>query len=352
MTQPRVIFDPHWRTVAELFSPQALAAFQNSYDVIWGRDAPIPHDVLHGALPGASAYIAAAPVVDQAFLDAAQDLKLVVEVSGAFPDSIDYRACAERGVEVLSCAPGFRNSVAEMGVAMALAGGRGLVTEHEAFRQGREGWLQDNPETDFSLYGAEIGFVGFGQIAREIHRLIAPFRPTVSIYDPWLPQSIIDQEQVSSETLDEVLKRARCLFVTAAPTAENRALLSAEKLALMPDNAVLVLLSRAHLVDFDAVTAEAATGRLRVATDVFPTEPLAQDHPIRSAKNAILSPHRAAAVRGGRHLIGDMILDDLNALFSGQNQRRLSRADLSRIDLVTGVGDARKGTQMVTTRKL
>lgn len=68
----------------------------------------------------------------------APHLRTIVEVSGAFPDKIDYTACFEAGIEVLSCAPGFRQSVTEIGLAMALAGARRLAHEHEAFRAGRE----------------------------------------------------------------------------------------------------------------------------------------------------------------------------------------------------------------------
>ena len=56
-----------------------------------------------------------------------------------------------------------------MTLAMMLGAGRGLVEEHEAFRRGDESWLDDRPETDFSLYRQTIGFIGFGQISRETH---------------------------------------------------------------------------------------------------------------------------------------------------------------------------------------
>ena len=88
--------------------------------------------------------------------------------------TIDYQACADRGVEILSCAPGFRSAVAEMVLAMTLSAARGLVREHEAFRTGKERWLEDCAQTDFTLFNASVGFVGFGQIAQEMTRLLAP----------------------------------------------------------------------------------------------------------------------------------------------------------------------------------
>ena len=80
----------------------------------------------------------------------------------------------------------------------------------------------------------------------------------------------------------------------------------------------------------------AAAGRIRVATDVFPDEPLGPGDPIRTSRNVILSPHRAAAVPGGRHLIGDMILHDVTAILNGDPERHLKRADPAMVaDLVS-----------------
>ncbi len=350
MTKPTIILDPHWRSLAELFSQDTLSALREGFDVIWGRDEPISSEAFDAAWPSASVLISASPTVTRKMLDDAPKLRAVIEVSGAFPDSIDYEACAEKGVEVLSCAPGFRESVAEMGLAMALAGARGLVAEHEAFRGGNEGWLQENPTTDFSLHGARIGFVGFGQIARELTGLLAPFRPRFRAHDPWLAQGNVDQFDVELCRLEDLLKWSRCLFVTAAPTSRNKALISADMVALLPDHALVVLLSRAHLVDFDALVAAAKTGRIRVAADVFPVEPLPRNHPVRNVSNVILSPHRAAAVQGGRHLIGDMILRDLKAMCSGDSSRQLATSDSSRVDLVAGIGNAARATKMAVER--
>ena len=177
MTKPLIILEPHWRTMDEIFSARSKASFEEHFDIVWGRDGNIPADVYDDALPGAFAIVTANPVLDSAGLERAKNLRAVVELSGSFPDTVDYAACAERGVEVLSCSPGFRRAVAEMGMAMLLAGARGLVREHEAFRVGEERWLEDVPDTDFTLHGANIGFVGFGQIASRARWRNSPRTP-------------------------------------------------------------------------------------------------------------------------------------------------------------------------------
>lgn len=348
--KPRVVLDPCWRRLDELFSPGDLASLRGEFDVIWAQGAPMPEAELAAALEWAFAYIAATPRLDAAGLAAAPNLRAVIEVSGAFPDTIDYDACAERGVEVLCCAPGFRQPVAEMALAMTLGGARGLFAEHEAFRKGEERWLEDYEGRDFSLFGATIGFVGYGQIAREIHRLITPFGVSVLAFDPWLDPARAAAAGVTLLDLHQVMRTSRCLYVTAAPTTENKGMIDAHGLAQLPDAAMVVLVSRAHLVDFSALLSEVATGRIRAAIDVFPTEPLPPDHTARRLPGLILSPHRAAAVEGGRQLIGRLILDDLRLLSRRQNPANLQRARVLDISKLAGAGNATEVEDMAGQR--
>jgi phosphoglycerate dehydrogenase-like enzyme len=234
---------------------------------------------------------------------------------------------------------------------MVIAGGRGLVQEHEAFRRGGEHWLNDNTSTDFSLYGQQIGFVGFGSIGRECARLMAPFRPTIRAYDPWLDPDVARAAGAELTSLEEVMRRSRCVIVAATPTQENRGLVNGPMLALMPEHALLVVISRAHLVDFEAMQQAVAAGRIRVATDVFPEEPLPADHKLRSMDNVILSPHRAAAVQGGRRLIGSMIVSDLRLMLDGRAPQSLQRAQPDKVEQVAGAGRTKSTIDMASLKR-
>jgi len=326
----------------ELFSTAARRDLHARFDVVWGQDGTIPDDLYTEALPHAFAVIAAQPRLSIDDLSSASKLKAVIEVSGSFPDTIDYHACETAGIEVLSCSPGFRESVAEMGLAMLLGGARGLVAEHEAFRQGRERWLQDRPETDFSLYRSTIGFVGFGQISQEMTRLLAPFGTRILAADPWLPKEVVDQFGAELVPLEELVTSCRAVIVAAVPTQDNHHLVNADLLAKMADQTLVILLSRAHLLDLDAMLAEVGRRRLRFVTDVFPEEPLPAGHPLRQMSDVILSPHRAAAVEAGRQLIGDMILHDVCAMLEGDKTRHLARANPASVGRMAGIGDAKK----------
>ncbi|ASJ70959.1 NAD(P)-dependent oxidoreductase [Granulosicoccus antarcticus] len=341
-TRPTLILDAHWRQISELFSPQELESLHQLFEVVWGKDTPIPAEILEEAWPRASVLIAASPRVDASSLARAPQLHTIIEVSGAFPDTVDYQACGERGVEVLSCAPGFQESVAEMALAMTLAGARGLINEHENFRTGTERWLNDNTDTDFTLFNSTVGFVGFGSIARATRKVMQPFNVNVMAHDPWLDKSIATTEAVELVEFDELLQRCRVVFITAAPTQSNYQMLDARAIALMQQASLLVVISRAHLIDFEAVVDAVASGHIRLAIDVFPDEPLANTHRLRALRNVILSPHRAAAVAGGRQLIGRMIINDLQNTLNNNPARQLQVAQLKHVAELASVGDAHK----------
>ncbi|WP_298843578.1 NAD(P)-dependent oxidoreductase [uncultured Roseobacter sp.] len=330
MTRSILIMDQHFRQLEELFRPAAYSALKETCDVVGGANWPLPKDDLAMSLPDAEFIIAARPELTREQIGMAGNLRAVIEVAGTFQTGIDYQACFDRGIEVLSCAPGFRYSVAEMTLGLILAGARGIVDEHERFRAGSERWLHDNMGTDFSLYGQTIGFVGYGSIAREAARLLTPFAPKIKAFDPWL-EAAGTLDDVEFCDLEETLTSCRCVVVAATPTEENYHLVSRELIAKMPRGTLVVVISRAHLVDFEALVEAADAGRLRIASDVFPREPVSKRDAMRQAENVIWSPHRAAAVEGGRHPIGDMILHDIRAIQSGRPERRLQTASLENI---------------------
>lgn len=318
--------DGRFRRLEELFTPADFGRLERQCEIAGGVNWAMPAERLASLLPEAHYFVGMNPRFDRARLAAAPNLKAIIEVGGHFPPGIDYAACDERGVEVLSCSPGFRESVAEMALGMMIAGGRGLVEEHLAFRGGYEHWYADHPESDFSLYRQRIGFIGFGSISREIVRLMQPFAPIVSAYDPWLDPAVANEHGAELVDLETLVSSNRCVVVAATPTDENKGLLSSALIDRMPRGTLVVVISRAHLVDFPALTAAASARRIRLATDVFPVEPIAHDDPVRTQPNTILSPHRAAAVEGGRRLIGQMIADDIEAMIAGSDTRRLLRA--------------------------
>jgi phosphoglycerate dehydrogenase-like enzyme len=323
----KVIVDPFFRSMEDIFSPQEAERLAGLVEIVWGRDEPMPPEEFETALADAVAVVCGGWRYGQV-LSRADNLRAIITVSGGWPPELDYERCFERGIRVLSAAPAFAAAVAEMALALALACGRDLVAEDRAMRSAEERFLNSARTLETSLlFGKPVGFVGFGNIGRQLRRLLEPFGCELRAFDPWLTDAYLREEGVEPAGLEQLLESSRVVFVLATPTTENAALLSRDLLELVRPDDVLVLVSRAHVVDFDALTELVLAGRFRAAIDVFPYEPLDPNHPIRTASHAVLSPHRAGLVREALWEIGSLVVDDLEAIVHGLPPRRLQAAE-------------------------
>lgn len=318
--KPKIILDPAFRRMENILGADDLARLHAAADVLWGQDEPMPAAELDKVSGEVVAIISGS--WRHGDVSRFPRLRAILEVGGGFPSpkDLDYAACFSRGIRVLSCAPAFGPAVAELGLALALACARQIAWTDRAFRQDDPNWSHTSFETEigtpFTLYGKQVGFIGFGGLARALKPLLAPFGCPIQVYDPWLTETYLRQQGVTPVDLDTLLATSRVIFVLAVPSAGNRAMLDGAKLDLIRPDAAFILLSRSHVVDFDALTERVLAGRFLAAIDVFPQEPLAKDHPIRKASHAVLSSHRAGANLEAILNIGRIVADDIEAICS------------------------------------
>ena len=315
--RPKVILDPSFRRMEEIFHPQDLARLNACCEVVWGRDAPMPDDLIEQERGDAFAVVTTRWRYGD--LQTMPKLRAVLEVGGRHPSPavLDYAYCRANGIRVLSCAPAFGPMVAEMALGMAIDAARQITAGHERFRAGDERYLWHGNEDTFTLYGKTVGCIGFGGLAQSLTPLLQPFRCRLLAYDPWRTEQYLRDQGAEPHELEELLATARIIFVLAIPSTANKAQLDRAKLELIREDAVFVLMSRAHMVDFDALTELLFERRFRAAIDVFPDEPLPAEHPIRQAPNVVLSAHRAGSIVGDSNLIGRLVVDDLEAMARG-----------------------------------
>ncbi len=324
--KPKVIVNPSFRRMDEIFSPEDQRRMRDLVEVIWAKDERMPPEDFRRALPAAEVLVTSGWHYGDV-LDQATRLKAIMDVSGSFPLNLDYDACYQRRIRVLSAAPGFGRQVAEFSLGLAIDAARQISYGDRLMRRGEEAYLWHGNADTFLLYDQPVGIIGYGSLARALHPLLKPFGVSISVYDPWLSQGYLKRQGLRPLTLEELMATSKFIFVMAVPSAENRAMLSRELLELIPPQAVLILASRAHVIDFDVATEMVLAGRFKLATDVFPIEPLPADHPIRSAEGATLSAHRAGSVAQGMVELGEMVVDDLEAIVKGMPPRRLQMAE-------------------------
>ncbi|MBB3976438.1 phosphoglycerate dehydrogenase-like enzyme [Rhizobium azooxidifex] len=324
-TRPVAISAPEPRTLELIFTPEALKRLKETYRIVEADPediAGLGDDVLSQAR-----YIIGQPPLTAETLDRMANLRCILNVESNLINNMPYDILFARGIHVVTTGQVFAEPVAELGLAMALNLARGIVDADIDFREGRERWGGDGNAEARLLSGSDVGIVGFGDLGKALARVLSGFRARVRVFDPWLPPSMLKEAGVEPSSLDTMLGESDFVFVVAAVTSENRGFLGSEAFGRMRKGAAFILLSRADVVDFDALMAAVERGHIVAASDVFPDEPLAAEHPVRRLKGFIRSAHRAGALDSAFRKMGDMVLEDMALMDRGLPPMRCKRAE-------------------------
>jgi phosphoglycerate dehydrogenase-like enzyme len=321
-----ILVDPLPRTLAMICDDATRTRLEALGPLVVHEDGPMPDATVEAHLPAAVAIVGQTAMPKER-LERAPKLRAIINVEGNFLPNVDYEAALARGVHVLNASPAFALPVAEMALGMAIDLARGISAADRAMRANSEVYGLDGNAEAFLISGAPVGIVGFGDLGRELHRLLAPFNCPVRVYDPWVPDLLIERAGAQPAPLDEVLASSKVIFVFASVTSDNEGFLSREKLGLIAPGSVLLLMSRAGVVDFDALTELVAAGRFRAATDVFPDEPVGPRDPVRRLDGMLLSPHRAGGMRQAFLQIGRLVVADLELILQGLPPQACKRAE-------------------------
>jgi phosphoglycerate dehydrogenase-like enzyme len=321
-----ILVDPWPRTLAMICDPPTRARLEALGPLAIHEDGAMPDAMVDECLPSAVAVLGQTALPAER-LERAPRLRAIVNVEGNFLPNVDYAAALDRGVHVLNASPAFALPVAEAALGMAIDLARGITAADREMRAGRETYGLESNADAFLLAGSPVGIVGFGDLGRALHRLLVPFGCPVKVHDPWLPELVVRRTGASPASLDEVLSTSRVIFVFASVTSESEGFLDRVALERISPGSALLIMSRAGVVDFDALVDLVADGRLRAATDVFPEEPVAPDDPVRGLDAMLLSPHRAGGMREAFLEIGRLAVTDLELVLRGLPPAVCKRAE-------------------------
>ncbi len=272
-------------------------------------------------LPGVHALITSwgSPGLDTEALAAADKLMIIAHAAG----SIKFLATDEifdRGIVITHAAARIADSVAEYALLMAMMG---LRQPHVFDHQLKAGvaWPEDPAIGTHEIAGQKVGLLGMGYVGRRAAQLFRAVGAEVWAYDPYLSEQTAIELGVHKRGLDDLLAGCRVISVHLPVTEATHNLLGARELALISDSAVFVNSARSWVVEPKALLYELVSGRFWAALDVFDTEPLPLDDPLRRLDNVLLTPHVAGrTVESYANLMADVI-DELERLFKGQPLR-------------------------------
>lgn len=213
---------------------------------------------------------------------------------GAFcigTNQIDLETCQEKGIAVFNAPFSNTRSVVEMAIAEIIFLMRNFFDKSVGMHQGR--W-DKSASGSFEIRGKKLGIVGYGNIGAQLSVLAENMGMNVFYYDVIEKLALGNATKV--DTLEELLKTCDIISLHVDGRKDNKCLIDSSKINMMKKGAILVNLSRGHVVEIPALKEAIESGHLSgCAVDVFPEEPKNNSEPFQSEliglPNTILTPH-------------------------------------------------------------
>ncbi|WP_127578911.1 hydroxyacid dehydrogenase [Paenibacillus koleovorans] len=265
------------------------------------------------------------PKLTQQVLERADRLRFVGHAAGTVVPIVDP-VIFDRDPEtvVVNANSPLARSTAELVMALMMAGGWTLNRFADQMRRGV--WRDVNQQTVIGLYGQTIGLIGYGEISREVIRLLQPFHATILLCSRNCPEEEAASLGVQLCGLEELLRRSTIVSLHNTLTEKTQGMIGREQLALMQDGALFVNTARGPIVQEQALLDELESGRLYAALDVFHAEPVQVDSPLLRLPNVVCTPHIGAMSRYWRGQLGETVIDELIRFVNGEPlQGRITR---------------------------
>jgi phosphoglycerate dehydrogenase-like enzyme len=271
------------------FTEGSKQLIQDIFPADWQLAIVTPEE-LNEELDEAEVIIPEHVIIDDAFLNRAKHLKLVQ--TGAGFDNVDIEACTANGVYVANAAGVNAVAVAEHIFTLVLCWYKNILFLDQKLKRGEYSFDYSGGE----LAGRVIGIIGLGHIGRQVASYARAFNMRVLGYDirPVEIEGVV--ELVEFKTL---LEKSDVITLNTFLNADTHHSISHRELELMKSDSLLINTSRGPVVDevalIEALRLQQIGG---AALDVFETEPLPEDSPLRKLNNVILTPHTAGMPDG------------------------------------------------------
>ncbi len=233
-------------------------------------------------------------------------------------DHIDLAAAKARGIAVSNTPGVLTDATADIAFLLLLGAARRASEGERLIREGRwEGWAPTQL-VGVHVTGKRLAILGMGRIGQAVARRARGFDMEIHYHNRRRLPADEEVGAIYHADADDLLSVADFLSIHSPATPETHHWLNAERIARLPDRAVVINTARGSVVDDEALIAALRSGKLAAAgLDVFENEP--RLHPGYAAlPNTFLLPHLGSATDQTRDAMGFTALDNLDAFFAGR----------------------------------
>ncbi|MFP4381400.1 MAG: phosphoglycerate dehydrogenase [Candidatus Sumerlaeia bacterium] len=230
--------------------------------------------------------------VPEEVLEAGKKLKIVGR-AGVGVDNVDIAAATERGIIVANAPEGNTMSTCEHAISLMMSLVRNIPEGDATMKAGK--WDKKKLKGR-ELFGKTLGIIGLGKIGREVAQRMKAFGMVVWGADPFVSSETAEKIGVALKSVDEIIEGADVITIHTPKTPETNNLINMDALKKMKKTAFLINCARGGIVNEEDLPKALEAGEIAgAAIDVYSTEPLADDHPLRQAPHLVLTPHLGAS---------------------------------------------------------
>lgn len=215
----------------------------------------------------------------------------VISRYGTGYDNVDVAAAGAAGIWVARVPDYATEDASDHALALLLAGARQVATRDRAIRRGA--WNAATVAPVRRIAGSTLGIAGLGRVGKAVLRKAAGLGfGRILIYDPHKTTATIRAAGGHPADLDTFVRESHFVSWHVPLTDETRGLVGRREFGLVRPGAVWVNTARGAIFDEAALADALRQGRLGYAgLDVFDSEPLAADSPLRELENVVLTDH-------------------------------------------------------------
>ena len=245
-------------------------------------------------------------------------VKAIVCFSVGF-DYVDLAAARARNIIVTNTPDVLTDATAEIAMLLMLGAARRASEGERLIRAGK--WQSWSPTFMIGrqVTGKRLGIIGMGRVGQATAQRARGFDMTILYSNRSRLPANLEKGATYFATVEAMLPHCDFLALHCPATPETRHLLNAQRIALLPDGAIVVNTARGSVVDDDALVSALRSGKLAAAgLDVFNNEPNNIHPGYRELENTFLLPHIGSATFETRDAMGFRALDNLDAIAAGR----------------------------------
>ncbi|WP_409340610.1 hydroxyacid dehydrogenase [Paenibacillus sp. MBLB4367] len=244
----------------------------------------------------------------------AEKLKFIGHGAGSVA-SIVSEDVFTSSIAVTSANKVLSHSTAECAFGLMFAGAWDFAGYSARLKQGR--WSGNNREAVLGVTRRVIGLVGFGEISKQVIRMLQPFHAQILLYSGYCSQKEADALGIELCGLNELFERSDIVSLHNTWTPRTQGMIGEEQLRRLRDGALFVNTARGPIVKEAALLEELRKGRIYAALDVYDQEPLPADHELLTLPNVLCLPHIGGFHGLMKRELCDFIVEELHRFRTG-----------------------------------